>query len=85
MKTTLHAFLCLITFSDAFSPHQLSSSRVSLRLHSDTQEESKTVTTAAPETKQIGLLTFDLDDTLYPIEPCVAAANSKYPKKKKCF
>ena len=77
MKTTLHAFLCLITFSDAFSPHRLSSSRVSLRLHSDTQEESKTAKAAAPETKQLGLLTFDLDDTLYPIDACVEAANSK--------
>ena len=68
MRTTLNAVVFLLAFTDAFVPHQLLS-RVSLRLHSDTQEESSTASTAVPETGEVGLLTFDLDDTLYPIEP----------------
>jgi hypothetical protein len=47
-----------------------------------TQEEGATapVTTSRPKTQQLGLLTFDLDDTLYPIELVVRAANGTCDK-----
>ena len=35
-----------------------------------------TASGSTKKTKQLGLLTFDLDDTLYPIQPIVEDANS---------
>jgi hypothetical protein len=68
-------FFALTT--DAFSPHLLS--RVSTRLHADTKKESAPAKTSKPKVKnELGLLTFDLDDTLFPIEPCIKAANGAY-------
>jgi hypothetical protein len=68
-------FFALTT--DAFSPHL--SSRVSTRLQSDTQKESAPAKTSKPKVKkELGLLTFDLDDTLFPIEPSLKAANGAY-------
>lgn len=44
-------------------------------LFADTQEELETSNTAPTQVQELGLLTFDLDDTLYPIAPVVEAAN----------
>ena len=40
-------------------------------------EDSSSGTTKAKERQTLGLLTFDLDDTLYPIDKVVAEANGK--------
>ena len=47
------------------------------RWFASTQEEGATTAVTVPKSKtqQLGLLTFDLDDTLYPIELVVRAAN----------
>ena len=52
----------------------------SLVLKAEDAESSGSVATTAagtPKTEQLGLLTFDLDDTLYPIDPIVQDANGK--------
>ena len=48
------------------------------RVLASTQEEGATVTSTKPKVQELGLLTFDLDDTLYPIEPVVKAANGTF-------
>lgn len=70
----IHALVFLVALTDAFVPNQLSLVSKS-RLHADVQEESKTASKSTPKVQELGLLTFDLDDTLYPIGPCVEAAN----------
>ena len=53
--------------------------RMQLQSSSEDSEGSKsTVTVAKTETKELGLLTFDLDDTLYPIAPIVEDANGTF-------
>jgi len=73
----IHALVFLVALTDAFVPNQLSLVSKS-RLHADVQEESKTATKSTPKVQELGLLTFDLDDTLYPIGPCVEAANAAF-------
>lgn len=45
---------------------------------SDSEGSKSTVTVAKTATKELGLLTFDLDDTLYPIAPIVEDANGTF-------
>ena len=53
--------------------------RMQLQSSGEDSEGSKsTVTVAKTETKELGLLTFDLDDTLYPIAPIVEDANGTF-------
>jgi hypothetical protein len=64
----------------AFTPHPHPHPRVVVRtqqLYSDTAKTSETATAEKPIVKQLGLLTFDLDDTLYPILPVVEEANGE--------
>jgi len=73
------AFLLFSISSEAFSPAQVhTTSRSSTQLYADTQEAPVTATVARPKVQQLGLLTFDLDDTLYPIAQCVKAANDAF-------
>jgi acyl-CoA hydrolase len=53
---------------------QRSTSVVSLQA-ADTAKQAETATKKVPETQQLGLLTFDLDDTLYPIQKVAEEAN----------
>ncbi|KAL7533081.1 hypothetical protein ACHAXR_005031 [Thalassiosira sp. AJA248-18] len=54
---------------------------LSLRLATaSAQIESDSPTTADHKTKTLGLLTFDLDDSLYPIEPVLREANEIFVK-----
>lgn len=54
--------------------------RPDVLLHSSTVEGSSVASTSAPaaKKKKLGLLTFDLDDTLYPIEPVLNEANAAF-------
>jgi hypothetical protein len=72
----VYALACLVALTEGFVPNRLS--RVHSTLHADVQEKSATATRSTPKVKELGLLTFDLDDTLYPIGPCVEAANSEF-------
>jgi hypothetical protein len=40
----------------------------------------ESITTNAKSTKRLGLLTFDLDDTLYPLAPVIEEANQAFSK-----
>lgn len=44
----------------------------------DTAENAEAASSATAKTKTLGLLTFDLDDTLYPIEPVINEANAAF-------
>ena len=55
--------------------HRVRISTVVLNAEEETASVAAT-SAASTKTKQLGLLTFDLDDTLYPIQPIVEDANS---------
>lgn len=56
-------------------------STVVVSLQSTTRSsETKTSNTATPKTKTLGLLTFDLDDTLYPIDIVIQEANTAFAR-----
>lgn len=57
-------------------PGSVTSSSTILRESVEGQADPATV--ATPGVKELGLLTFDLDDTLYPIDQVVKAANGKF-------
>ena len=69
--------LSLFLSTEAFTstvPPRLS---VSTQLAASTQEDAATTTPTRPKVQELGLLTFDLDDTLYPIAPVLDAANGE--------
>eukprot|EP00526_Cylindrotheca_closterium_P010104 CAMPEP_0113621902 /NCGR_PEP_ID=MMETSP0017_2-20120614/11208_1 /TAXON_ID=2856 /ORGANISM="Cylindrotheca closterium" /LENGTH=402 /DNA_ID=CAMNT_0000531689 /DNA_START=207 /DNA_END=1415 /DNA_ORIENTATION=- /assembly_acc=CAM_ASM_000147 len=80
MKITSIALVTLFSISvQAFAPQTTSytTPRGSV-LYADTQEAPTEAKVSRPKVQQLGLLTFDLDDTLYPIGPCVEAANNAF-------
>ena len=70
-----------IVSTEAFStvPPRLSGAT---RLAASTQEDAATTTPTRPKVQELGLLTFDLDDTLYPIAPVLDAANGEFEGEK---
>lgn len=69
-----------------------SSSSVVLQLQTENEEAllngatSTTTIAAKPtKTKTLGLLTFDLDDTLYPIQPVINEANAAFARAMESF
>lgn len=69
------------------TPQSLYNNRLSSILHStSTEEGEKTSTTATKKKKKkLGLITFDLDDTLYPIAPVLDEANAAFSKAMSNF
>lgn len=74
--------LLLLVVVQAFVvPRPPLSARISaVRLHAEDERvesspSSSVATAPSTKMKEIGLLTFDLDDTLYPIAPVVRDAN----------
>ena len=78
MKTTLRVLLCLVASTDAFVPNRLLRVPTTTLLQAETAKDEETETTIKSKVKQLGLLTFDLDDTLYPIAPIVDDANGRF-------
>jgi len=79
LKISSTAFLLFSISSEAFSPLPVhTASNINTRLYADTQEASAAATVAQSQVQQLGLLTFDLDDTLYPISQCAEAANDAF-------
>lgn len=79
MKITSVALVTLCSISvEAFAPPRVHTSTSCSVLFADTQEATVEAPVSTPKVKQLGLLTFDLDDTLYPIAPCVEAANDAF-------
>lgn len=66
-------------------PHPPISRTATTRVLASTQEADATVTTNKPKVQELGLLTFDLDDTLYPIEPVIKAANDAFVQAMEKF
>jgi hypothetical protein len=81
MKITLQAIVSVVLLveSAAFAPVHHRVSRVaSTRLRdAGAQTEAAPPAPSVPEVQELGLLTFDLDDTLYPIDQVVKAANGE--------
>lgn len=79
MKNSVLLYSLVALTTDAFSPHRSLTRASTTILRAETQKENAPVTKPKPKVKQeLGLLTFDLDDTLYPIGPCVEAANGTF-------
>jgi hypothetical protein len=89
----LVASLCLITpYSSGFTPSRVAIHRQPINdvrlytksihpLHSTTTENDTTTpssSTPMKKKKKLGLITFDLDDTLYPIAPVLDEANTAF-------
>mmetsp|Transcript_18602 Transcript_18602/g.51918 ORF Transcript_18602/g.51918 Transcript_18602/m.51918 type:complete len:412 (+) Transcript_18602:228-1463(+) len=80
--TFFQAIAVFSTITDAFVP--LSNSRRQIvttstsTLYSDTAVSDASSTSSEPGVQNIGLLTFDLDDTLYPIDQVVKDANAAF-------
>jgi FMN phosphatase YigB (HAD superfamily) len=84
MRVVLLRVLSLVStgavLSTAFSPPTPQASRVAAvrGALADTAENAEAASSATAKTKTLGLLTFDLDDTLYPIEPVINEANAAF-------
>lgn len=74
-KTSPPAFSSSFPLLRLNPPQSKSSLSRRLATASATVESSSPSTAAPSETKTLGLLTFDLDDSLYPIEPVLHDAN----------
>jgi len=64
-------------FSGLISNARIGSKAFLTTLHSEIEDKKKT--------KTLGLLTFDLDDTLYPITPVISEANEAFAKAMQNF
>lgn len=64
------------------SPHRRTRTPALVTLHSTTSpaEAVKADDVQAPRVKALGLLTFDLDDTIYPLAPVIAEANAAFAR-----
>eukprot|EP00522_Entomoneis_paludosa_P015556 CAMPEP_0172447912 /NCGR_PEP_ID=MMETSP1065-20121228/7063_1 /TAXON_ID=265537 /ORGANISM="Amphiprora paludosa, Strain CCMP125" /LENGTH=403 /DNA_ID=CAMNT_0013199285 /DNA_START=42 /DNA_END=1253 /DNA_ORIENTATION=- len=72
-----------VSLSNAFVMPQTATSRVTtlsiLQAETEPAQAEKTES-ANIQTKTLGLLTFDLDDTLYPIQPVIDEANAAFAR-----
>eukprot|EP00536_Pseudo-nitzschia_multiseries_P004411 jgi/Psemu1/285076/fgenesh1_pg.73_\ len=77
------------TITDAFVPlgnnHRHIVSTPTSTLRAETAVSVSTSTSSKSAVKEIGLLTFDLDDTLYPIDQVVKDANAAFVKAMERF
>jgi len=80
--TLLCHLLISLSSTEAFTTSPPRGSLVRTALFASTQQETSSVTSSKPKTQQLGLLTFDLDDTLYPIELVVRAANGTLGRRQ---
>lgn len=89
MRLTL-LLTSFITTSHAFSPVTLKSS-IDIRSDASTVFMTATVSdTSSPDappakTKNLSILTFDLDDTLYPVSTVLSEANAAFARSMKQF
>mmetsp|Transcript_5860 Transcript_5860/g.14381 ORF Transcript_5860/g.14381 Transcript_5860/m.14381 type:complete len:412 (-) Transcript_5860:754-1989(-) len=74
-----HAFLA------TNNNHRLIVSTSTSTLHSSTETSDASASTAKSGVESIGLLTFDLDDTLYPIDQIVNDANAAFVQAMERF
>lgn len=80
--STLKLFAVLGSGANAFLPsnqnHRQIVSTTTSQLYSETSVSEASSETSKSSVKSLGLLTFDLDDTLYPIAQIVEDANSTF-------
>lgn len=79
VSVTVLKLLALASVTDAFLPsnqnHRQIVSTSTSQLFSDTSVSEASTESSKSGVKSLGLLTFDLDDTLYPIAQIVQDAN----------
>jgi len=91
IRRSLHTMVKVVSYlslilvlhgSIAFQVHRVSARVSSTHLFSETEtkETKEASSTKSKKTKTLGLLTFDLDDTLYPIAPVVDEANAAFAR-----
>ena len=82
LSVTALKLLVLASVADAFLPsHQNHRQIVSTsQIFSDTSVSEASTESSQSSVKSLGLLTFDLDDTLYPIAQIVQDANDAFVK-----
>ncbi|GAX27822.1 hypothetical protein FisN_13Hh071 [Fistulifera solaris] len=80
--TRLSVVLALLVAVEGFqTPGTAGRVRVASPLQASTSSsETKASSTSTPKTKTLGLLTFDLDDTLYPIDTVIQEANTAFAR-----
>jgi hypothetical protein len=80
--TILQLLVVLGSSANAFLPSNTNKRQVvstsTSTLYAETAASDTSTASSKPNVKTLGLLTFDLDDTLYPIAQCVKSANGMY-------
>ena len=80
--TTLKLLAVLVSSTNAFLPRTTCNKHhrqtVATQLNAETVASGDATDSSNPSVKSLGLLTFDLDDTLYPIAQIVEDANCTY-------
>ena len=79
---SLKLLAVLISSTNAFVPlnkyHRQTVSTLAPQLHAETAISDGSTDSSTSSVQSLGLLTFDLDDTLYPIAQIVEDANGMY-------
>ena len=80
LKMRLYTWILVasITPVSAFVPSVAVKKPAAFRLSSSTDAEAATTITEEKKQKYLGLLTFDLDDSLYPLEKVINEANEAF-------
>ena len=82
------SILTRLAIATAFvAPNKVYQRVTTSTLSSQIEEASVETATEAPstKTKTLGLLTFDLDDTLYPIQPVINEANAAFARAMESY
>ena len=67
-----------ISTTEAFAPVWRLQTHSTTKIFSQAQADTSTTSETKPKVQPLGLLTFDLDDTLFPIATVVEEANGTY-------
>ena len=80
--TILQLLVVLGSSTNAFLPSNTNNRQIvstsTSTLYAETAVSDASTASSKPNVKTLGLLTFDLDDTLFPIAQCVKSANGMY-------
>lgn len=80
--TILKLLVVLGSSTNAFLPFNINHRKIvstsTSTLYAETAVSDASTATSNSNVKTLGLLTFDLDDTLFPIAQCVKSANGMY-------
>ena len=80
MRLTVSFALLSVTCVNGFIAPRVTAPNLRLASSVETSTERESSSTAENKKTTLGLITFDLDDTLYPIAPVIDQANSAFAK-----